>query len=173
VTKTSAIAKLPREVRNSINDLLDKGASDETVLQSMSVSSKGIGADDLRVWRETGFPAWRREQQRLAAMQETRRDAIRIARSSKGKPIQKAFKFAATQIYEILSDFDVASLKTKMEADPRHYALIVSVLAKISEASLEIERERAAAAAKKKSQKSPGVMTQETLEAIETEIKLL
>src|SRR5512138_3401294 len=114
-------------------------------------------------------------------MRIRREFALDVVKANEGSQIHKAaLQVAATQIYELLSDFEVETLKDKLSGDPENYARIVNAIAKLSDSGLKYEKYKAEVAAVKariekeiSATKNAGGLTRETIDKIEKELRLL
>jgi len=113
-------------------------------------------------------------------MRRAREFALQMVRENEGNAIQEAgLAIAATHIYELLLDFDPATLREKLDSEPANYARIVGALAKLSDGGLKYERYRAEVAEKKAQIEKElagakeGGLTEEAIAEIEKALKLL
>jgi hypothetical protein len=179
--RTSKISRLPKEFRDVINLMLQDGAAYLKIQQWLALKGHVITEKNISDWYKGGYEDWLKEQSRLADMKARREFAMDVVRENEGSKIHEAgLQIAATQIYELLSDFDVESLKEKLAGDPANFSKIVNALTKLSEGGLKYERYRAEVAAAKARidaelgrAKGKGGITPETLEKIEQELRLL
>jgi hypothetical protein len=175
------IARLPAARRAVVNRMLRDGASYASVIEELKGEIPDLNASNVTNWQQGGYQEWLREQDRLEDMRIRREFALEVVRENKGSEIHEAgLQVAASQIYELLSDFDVNTLKEKLAGDPENYARIVNAIAKLSDGGLKYERYRAEVAAAKarieaelKQGSREGGLTPEARERIERELKLL
>jgi len=175
------IARAPKAVRDVINEMIRDGA---TYAQVIKVAEKhdvfGLNEQNLTNWKEGGYQEWLREQERLSDMQAKREFAMEVVRQNEGSKLHEAtLQLAASQLYEVITDFDLAHLKDLLKAKPENYAAIVNSLAKLSKSGLEYEKYRAAVqAAKEAIQKKlesvkDGGIGDETISFIEQKLALM
>lgn len=157
MARTGKIARLPKQLRDAVNLALQDGATAARIIQIIT-DAKANGAtngdhteieipNDQNVsnWRDGGYADWERENQRLRDMQTKREFALRIVQENEGGKIHEAgLNLAASQIFELLQDFDVQTLKEQLADDPENYSKLVSALARISKEALGFEKYRAA-----------------------------
>lgn len=172
--------------------LLD-GASAESVIRFIGklVAAGETDADgeaiqlpndqNITNWRDGGYADWLKERQRLDDMRSKREFALEIVKQNEGGKIHEAgLNLAASQIFELLQDFDVQTLKNQLADDPENYSKLVSALARISKEALGFEKYREQVAEARRqieaaldADKGKGGITPETLEKIRNELNLL
>lgn len=140
--RTGKIARAPFEVRTRVNEMLRDGATAGAVIKFLE--SKDIFAvSEMNVtnWRQGGHQDWLSEQARLSDMQAKREFALEIVKQNEGSKLHEAsLQLAASQLYEVLTEFDLGNLKTLLKAEPENYAKIVTALARLSKGALDRER---------------------------------
>lgn len=180
--RTGKIARAPFPVRTRVNEMLrDNRPYAEIILYLDSQEIRGVNETNITNWKDGGYQDWLKEQARLSDMASKREFALRIVQENEGGKIHEAgLNLAASQIFELLQDFDVATLKDQLAADPENYSRVVSALARISKEALGFEKYRELVADQKRKieaalteGKSKGGITPETLEKIQRELQLL
>jgi hypothetical protein len=153
--RTGKIARLPRPLRDKISQMIDDGLPYEDIAQKVKAES-GIKLDyhRLSVWMRGGYKDWLEDQRRVKEMDKNREFALNVVKRSKGKAVAEAgLDVAASQLYELLNEFDFAGLKKELTEKPEAYPVIVGILTKVSEGGLKFERHRATEARDKVTQK--------------------
>ena len=180
--RTGKIARASYEVRKHVNELLRDGKTAKAVISFLDGAGiKGVTDMNVSNWRDGGFQDFLKEQTRLEEMQFKREFAMEIVRQNQGSQLQEAtLHLAASQLYEALTDFDISRLKGLLDEKPENYAAIVNSLAKLSKGALEVDKYKAQVAEQKakieaavKEGKTRGGFSDETIEKIERELKLL
>lgn len=180
--RNGKVAHLEKEHRDLINRMLQDGATYLEIIGALAERGiSGISDQNLINWKDGGYQDWLEEQTRLQDMRARREFAMEVVKENQGSHVHEAgLQIAASQIYELLSDFDVETLKEKLSGDPENFARVVNAMAKLSDSGLKYERYHAEVqAAKERMQrelnaaKSKGGITPETLERIEHELRLL
>lgn len=180
-SRTGKIARLPKNFRDIVNLMLRDGATYTQIRSKLGEHGADLNDQNIQAWREGGYVDWLNEQERLDDMKAKREFALEVVKQNEGSQIHEAgLQIAATQIYELLSDFDVTTLKEKLAESPENYSRVVNAMAKLSDSGLKYERYHAEVQAAKaridkelSAAKSKGGITPETLEKIEHELKLL
>lgn len=155
MARTGKIARLPKVLRDAVNLALQDGATAARVIDIITVAKahgavNGDGSEveipndqNVTNWREGGYQDWMKENQRLDDMRAKREFALRIVSENEGGKIHEAgLNLAASQIFELLQDFDVTAMKEKMADDPENFSKVVSALARISKEALGFEKYR-------------------------------
>ena len=193
MARTGKIARLKKAHRDQVNTMLLDGASAESVIRFIGklVAAGETDADgeaiqlpndqNITNWREGGYADWLKERQRLDDMRSKREFALEIVKLNEGGKIHEAgLNLAASQIFELLQDFDVQTLKNQLADDPENYSKLVSALARISKEALGFEKYREQVAEARRqieaaldADKGKGGITPETLEKIRNELNLL
>jgi hypothetical protein len=144
------VARLPHDLRHQLNTLLRDGLTHKQIVASLGDPVKHISPRNLSEWRKLGYKRWLEEQGRVDRIRHLANIAIQIAKEHEGAVIHQAnLQSAASQIFEVLSDFDAKSLKDQIDGDPAQYTRICSILARLSENGLKFERYRTELAEKK------------------------
>jgi len=180
--RTGTIARLPKELKDKVCLMLRDGCEYRAVIDLLA--QQGIECNDQNVsnWMKFGgMDEWIKEHQRLEDMRAKREFALKIVQENEGSLIHEAgMQVAASQIYEVLNDFDVESLKEKLKGDPENFSRLVNAMSKLSDSGLKYERYKAEVKAAKDraltelgKARAKGGITPETLEKIEHELKLL
>lgn len=176
--RTGKIARLPFEVRTRVNEMLRDGKTYQEIIDFALPAD--LNEQNLTNWKEGGHQDWLQEQERLADMAAKREFAFQIVKENDGSKLHEAnLHLAASQIYEVLADFDPQRLKDLLDEKPENYADVVNALGKLSKSNIEVQKYKDAvnAALKicadaKKADLSGG-LSAETIEKIEKELKLL
>lgn len=193
MARTGKIARLPKVLRDAVNLALQDGATAARVIDIITVAKahgavNGDGSEveipndqNVTNWREGGYQDWMKENQRLDDMRAKREFALRIVSENEGGKIHEAgLNLAASQIFELLQDFDVTAMKEKMADDPENFSKVVSALARISKEALGFEKYRELVAEQKRkindalnAARGKGGLTPETLQQIEQAAAML
>lgn len=180
--RTGKIARLPFELRTEVNGWLRDGLPYAQIIAFLAAKGhEGINEQNVTNWKDGGHQDWLKEQARLEDMQAKREFAFQIVRENEGSKLHEAnLHLAASQIYDVLADFDPQRLKDLLDESPENYAHVVNALGRLSKSNIEVQKykdanTRAMAELEKAKQivERGGGLTAETLEKIERELKLL
>lgn len=183
--RTGKIARLPFEIRTEVNHNLRDGWQYQAIIgwlvEKGHAKDGDLNEQNLTNWKNGGHQDWLKEQERLADMQARREFALEIVKANEGSKLHEAnLHLAASQIYDVLTDFDPQRLKDLLDESPENYTHVVNALGKLSKSNIEVQKYKDAVAATlricaeaKKATEGGGGLSAETIEKIERELKLL
>ena len=153
--RTGKIARLPKEIRDVVNLMLQDGAAARVVIEKLegirANGGKGVDGELIEIpneqnvtnWIQGGYQDWQLERQRLDDLRFKREMALEIVRQNEGSKIQEAaLQLASSQLYEVISEFDLTSLKEMLAEQPAEFSNLVNSLAKLSKSALDYEKYR-------------------------------
>jgi len=142
--RTGTVARLPKEERHEVSKMLHNGATYREVITAMAVKGIRLQKNALTTWLRGGHQDWLGMEERLINIDRLREFATRVVESNEGTMVQQAaMKVASAQIYELLMNYDPKSLKERLkEGDTSDYAMLVNVMARLSDGGLKQERYR-------------------------------
>jgi hypothetical protein len=147
---TGSVASLPKTVREQISQLLLDGLSYPAIARQMTARGHKLNEQNIGRWSRGGHRDWLRDQERLDTMARTRHFAIKAVQTHGGETLHEAsLSLAASQVYELLTHFDIATLREKMDNDPAQFTSLVNTLARLADQGLKYERYRAEVAERK------------------------
>src|SRR5512133_483000 len=132
--RTGKIARLPRKLRDLINELLSDGLPYAEIIQRLKESSDpplpyDISEKNLSNWHTGGFQDWERHQDRMDLMATKFDSAMDLAQTTEPHKLQElSLQLAAVRMCEFLSDMAIADPQT----DPLIYLRLLSALPRIS-----------------------------------------
>ena len=150
--RTGKIARLPYDFRTIVNTMLRDGEPYANIIQFLH-ETPGVDVNDqnLTNWSQGGHQDWLKEQARLEEMKAKREFAMEIVKQNDGSKLHEAnLHLAASQIYDVLTDFDPERLKALLDEKPENYANIVNALGKLSKSNVELQKYKDAVAEQKK-----------------------
>jgi hypothetical protein len=175
------IARFPDAVRRRLNVMLLDGVPYADIIKNLGHKGAALTKQDMSRWFKGGYKDWLEENRHLERLKATHEFCKRLVKENEGSEVQEAaLKLAAGHIFELLSEFDVKTLKETFEGNPEDYARIVRALFQISGGGLKHDEYRAKVAQIKaaiereiKTIPEGGGLPLETLRAIEQQIGLL
>jgi len=173
------VARLPKTVRDSINQMILDGFTYRQIIESLGDAGKDLSENAVSTWRSGGYQDWLEERQRLDVMVRQHEFNIDLARNSDGgESHQAAFEIAALRVCDLLTGFDPAIVRGNLERDPADYATLINSFARLlnslprlSAGNLNCRRE-AAARKDQSNEKRLGLSTP-TRRKIEKDLNLL
>lgn len=182
----SKIGRLPYQLRHEVNLRIRDGMPYSRIIAWLKEQGceEVFSEQNFTNWYQSanGYGKWEREQTRLCEMQARREFAERLVSDNQGTQVHEAaLQIATSQIYEVLSEYNLDNLSTLLEVEPERYADLVNALAKLSKGALDIrkyqeqvaERKRAIQDELAKVKAGNNALTAQTIEAIEAQLKLL
>lgn len=179
--RTGKVARLTKEWRDVVCLMLRDGAEYKAIIHELEEHGfPGVSAQNLTNWKDGGYQDWLREQGRLDDMRMKREFAMQVVKENEGSKIHEAAQqIAASQIYEVLTDLDPASISEKLKGNPEQYARLINALAKLSDEGLKYQRYKDEVAKHKAEIEKQlqagqgGGLTKEAIAVIQKELNLL
>jgi hypothetical protein len=172
------IARLPRQIREQINAMLDDGLSHADIIARLGDHGKNLNRQNLINWQQGGFKDWLKDQPWLDELHASLDFANNVLDDSDSPKIREAsLVIAVKQMYELIKSFEPADFKQQLSEDPAAYSRILNSLAKLAEVGLRYDRERGEASRNERreanrSKKAAG-LTEDLLRQYENEFNLL
>ena len=166
-------------MREKINLMIYDGGPYAKIIAQLGEAGKGLRHQNLSTWKAGGYREWLQEEQRSEGVRAKEQFAVNLLREQDGSKLHEtSLQLAANQLCQFLADFDPATLREKIQADPQNFVRLLAVLPKLSESGLKCEShrvdlaERKAKLEKQKSARPPG-LSDETRRYIERELNLM
>ncbi len=106
------IARLPKKVRDQINQMIDDGLPYGQIIQQLGEFGIGLSEKNISNWKNGRHQAWLNQQERLDRMRVRQEFAMDLVREDGGATTrQAAFQIAGLQLCDLLDDFDSVFLK--------------------------------------------------------------
>lgn len=175
------IANLPQEMKDGVNELLREGASYRRVQEWLKERQHEVHVCSVKTWHNRGHQQWLKERERLGEMKFRKECVMEITENRSGESIHEAsLRLAASQLYDVFSDFDIKALNQMLKEKPENYASLLAVLTRLSKGCLDIEKFKANVAEQKRkieaqlgAAKKGGGLTEEGIGAIREALNLL
>jgi len=133
-------AHLPAALRQQVNLKLRDNVPGPKIAEWLeaehpaALKEAGFGDNivrNLNNWRQGGYAQWEKRQERLEEMRLRQEFAVEFARQH-GDSQQANLIVVASQIDEVLEDFDIGELKGKLDEKPELLTALVEARAKIN-----------------------------------------
>ncbi len=142
--RNGKIARLPKTVRDQINQMLLDGVPYAKIIEDIGEPGKGLDEDNMRRWKAGGFEDWLLEVQRAEDVGATRDAALSLVNQKAGATVQDAGRtIVSAQLYELLLSFDPRSFADALVEKPELYFRLVNALSRLSEGEALCSRRRA------------------------------
>jgi hypothetical protein len=176
-TRRSFIARLPKEVRQQVNTMLEDGATYQSIIDWLV--SKGFPQftpDCIMNWKNGGFQDWLRAQHDIESAKALREWATSVSEENGSAGLPSAYIcFAAAQLKKLVDDIDAGRAQVYLAEHPDHYAKIFNSLARFTKLALELEKIAATLRASEQQLQAnpPKRITEASVEQIEDRLKLM
>lgn len=135
------IARLPREVRDHVNEMLDDGCPYEQIIEWLAANGHpGINQDHISNWKDGGFQDWLELERELARQEKLREVSYDIATANEGSKTQEAaIQIAANFLFQVFMKFDPDKLAKELDIDPKHIPTVLNAFSRINRRGSELE----------------------------------
>ena len=176
----SAVGRLTHELREEISRMLWEGVTYREIRAAMRAKGVKLSNNSLTTWLKGGYQDWLGAQERSSQGERMMASALKVVKEKQGTLIQEAgLQLAASQIYQVLMDFDPKVLNKGLNRNGEGYARLVHVMARLTEGELKYERYRAEVAERKErilkelQEAKEGGLTRARLRRIEGDLHLM
>ena len=135
--RTGAIARLPRQIRDQINSMLDDGKTYKEILEYLCKQ----GFDEFNInsicrWRYSGYQDWVEHHERTHERMALQRWAASMAVKKDKTLVSRALtNFSAAKLHKLLSRIDVSRLAEELASRPQYVARLFNTLLRTSKMS--------------------------------------
>jgi hypothetical protein len=134
--RNGKIAKLPRELRDQLNQMLAEGATGVVIIEKFAERGISLNHQNISNWKHGGFLDWVLDQECLAEVNLQRENAADLLDSGDETKFQQAvIQLALTQIFQALK-------KGKLNEDPSNYTRLLNSLARLAREALVMKKYR-------------------------------
>jgi len=138
--RNGKIAKLSRELRDLINQMLSEGATSASIIEKLAERGISLNHQNVSNWRHGGYQDWVAEQEWLAQINAERETAADLLASGDETSFHQAvLQLALTQIFQTLR-------REQLRGDPSNYTRLLNALSRIAREALVTKKYRDAAA---------------------------
>ena len=144
------VARLPRAIRDQVNNMLRDGVSYPEIrrkLLDMGHSEfEDISDKNICNWKAAGYRHWLHEQEWREDMQQTRAEALEFIGADEAKLEQVTLKSASMRLYQIFKQFNAVDFSASLQKNPEAYTRLFSALPRITREALRYQKYRDACA---------------------------
>jgi hypothetical protein len=135
------VARLPKEVRQRINEMLDDGLPYERILKKLGAKGRGLDTSHIGSWRKGGYQDYLNEERRLGECR-LRHDLIkRLATDHPGiEAYQASPKISVALACETLLDLGPETLRRALQENPMNAFRLLNAMARTVSGGLKCER---------------------------------
>jgi len=134
--RNGKIAKLPRELRDLLNQMLADGATSALIIETFAERGISLNHQNICNWKHGGFLDWVLEQECLAEMKLQREYASDLLDGGdETKFLRAVIQLAVSQILQALK-------KGRLNEDPLNYTRLLNSLARLAREALVMRKYR-------------------------------
>jgi len=132
--RTGKIARLPEEIRNQVNELLDDGIEYPRIVDWLSEQGyPGFNHMNISRWKDGGYQDWLRHYARLDELELKLKWAAQVTSSTQDNQLHQAsLALTSLQFYEMMNRFDPAALSRILESHPDKYPTLINAFARFT-----------------------------------------
>jgi hypothetical protein len=186
--RNGKIARLPKDLRDLVNCMMDDGAQHRSIIMELEKHRHRwpegiteISEMNLSNWRAGGYVDWTREQELQGDLRARREFALSLVEDTpEGKLNEAVVQIGVAQLYHVLAACDRDSLQAKLRDDPNAYARLVNSLSRLSRTALDVQKykdhvqqRKARIEAELEKATESGGLSDQVIATIQNELKLL
>ena len=139
-SRKGKVARLPTEIRDQVNLRLRDNVAYPQIVEFLTENGfPGFNEMNISNWRHGGYREWETKQLWI----EKIKNAHKILSGNKGpKSEEENLTVAASLLFSLLTEANVAHLGDSLESNPDTYIKLVNTLVRINTASLNAEKLR-------------------------------
>ena len=141
------VARLPKAVRNRINEMIQDGMSYREIIERLGEEGKGLDISNLSRWKDGGYQDWLAEQAfivRTRARQEMPGELVKDFDATEVN--HAALQLGTLHVFEALRELGPGSLDKKLGGDCAAFARLLNALARASREAMQLQKYREACA---------------------------
>jgi len=177
--RTGTVARLPKKVREEINQLLDDGLSFPQLIRDLGAPGKGLDPEHIRRWKSGGYQDYLREQRLLQQCRLRQELALNLVREKQRvSGFQATQQLASAQICGVVADVGAEILREALIANPLNYFRMLNAFSRLAAGGLKCERHLAdelvrKALLERKTHRSKKGITRKSQKQMESKLNLL
>lgn len=141
------VARLPKAVRDRINQMIQDGLTYPAILENLGEQSTGLSVVNLSRWKNGGYQDWLLEQAFTVKTRDRLESASQVTRDLDATQANHAaLQLGTLHIFEALRDLGPGSLAEKLGGDCMAFARLINALARASRETLLLQKHRDACA---------------------------
>jgi hypothetical protein len=144
--RNGKVARLPAELRDQINRMLDDGILYKTIIKLLGDAGKHLNEDNIGNWRQGGYQDYLNSQlltERARAQTEAAADIARETGHADAATLQKVCnEIALLQYFETLMEHGDQLAQDSLKNNPAKMITLMNTLCKMSHATITFEKNR-------------------------------
>ena len=139
--RTGNIARLPRAMRDQVNQMIDDGCCYRQIIAWLdSNGHPGFKRNNLTEWKKGGFQEWLELEQRIAEQEKLRELSYEIATANEGcKTQEAAIQIAANFLFRVFLKFDSNKLSRELDMKPAQITTVLNAFSRLNRRSSEMD----------------------------------
>ncbi len=135
------IPHLPEEQRALINQMLDDGATYETIIHKLSEQGVSLNGANLTGWFHGGYQEHLRNRERREQLTTVQQQLLDLARNDESPTLSLAgLQLAVTQLSQQLFQLAPGAHQASFQTDTGHYLRMLNTLARITKSLLNLKQ---------------------------------
>ena len=178
-SRNRGVARLPRPIRQQINEMLDDGFTSKEIMDALKPEGVHLNKDILHRWKTGGYQDYLREQRLLAQARARTDRALELLSSSNPlHSFQAGQQIAAVHICEAVAGVGPELLREAIAQNPINYFRMLNSFARLTNGGLKCDRhlsEEAERLAKsdKRNQSAKKGLSEEAIKEMQEKLKLM
>jgi hypothetical protein len=149
--RNGKIARLPKETRDMINQMLDDGIPYHVIIDELGDAGEGLNTQNLTNWRQGGYQEWVKNQELIEQTRAQTETAIELLRETDGaanaaKVVEACHMVGATQLMQALLDYGDEAVKNLLLDKPETYIRILNIVCRLADSGLRYDKSNRCAA---------------------------
>jgi hypothetical protein len=137
------IARLPKPVRERLNQLMDDGLPYKDILAALGPGVVHVTHDNLSNWYHGGFQDWLQHQERLEQNRANLEFAAELTSQNQVEQLHDlSLSLASLRICQLLTQFDLVNLPQTIADNPRALAQLVNAIARLLHETIALHAHR-------------------------------
>lgn len=179
IHRRSKIARLPREIREQVNESMDNHTEYQRILDWLAEHGhSGFQMYDLTRWKDTGYLDWLARHEHADEL-ETKLDWVQKLASESTTTLQKASLSAlALKLFDTINRTDAVDICKLLDTRPEKIPGLLNAFARFCHESLQMERftedlRDKAKAAEQSELTDKGAATPESIRRLKRELRFM
>lgn len=142
--RTGKIARLPEEIRNELNEMLDDGVEYQRIIDWLAGKGfPGFKHNNISRWKDGGFEDWLHYHARLDELELKMKWAAQVAQdTNKNELHQASLGLTGLQFFEMLNRFEPTALSRLLQSHPEKYPTLINSLARYTREMVGLQKFR-------------------------------
>src|SRR6267142_3412438 len=141
------IARLPKIIRDQINNWILDGVTYPDIIQRLGEHGKDLKPDHISQWKKRGYQDWLRQREWLEHLTSKSEFSTDILAAPDSSALHEAgLRLAASQMFDQLMRFSASANAADSKGQPEQFSRLVNALSRLTREALAFQKYRAATA---------------------------